>query len=320
VTERPTSPATQRAQAFVEAHRAGALALGRRLADLIDRPVEFVDAAARGLADLADSEYAAGELAIAPGIEHVLGVRSPLLQAVERGLRPALRRARAAEALWIAEALARRPEFEVRLLVHPFLRRSLEDDPERTWQLIRRIGADAREWITVDSLAHDVALGILLEPYRWAELEQLVYSPNRWERRLVGSTIATIPFEVVPDDRRGLASAPALGLVESLIGDDEPDVQKALSWALRSWTRVDPAGVRLLLEQESRRAAEEDDGARAWVVRDTLSAVDPDTADRLRRSLMGIRRRASAANTSRSYAAALGFRYAISINAPAGRG
>ena len=32
------------------------------------------------------------------------------------------------------------------------------------------------------------------EPYRWAELEQLVYSPSRWERRLVGSTVATIPF------------------------------------------------------------------------------------------------------------------------------
>ena len=30
------------------------------------------------------------------------------------------------------------------------------------------------------------------EPYRWAELEQLVYSPSRWERRLVGSTIATM--------------------------------------------------------------------------------------------------------------------------------
>ena len=34
--------------------------------------------------------------------------------------------------------------------------------------------------------------GIAREPYRWAELEQLVYSPSRWERRLVGSTIATM--------------------------------------------------------------------------------------------------------------------------------
>ena len=30
------------------------------------------------------------------------------------------------------------------------------------------------------------------EPLSTAELEQLVYSPSRWERRLVGSTIATM--------------------------------------------------------------------------------------------------------------------------------
>ena len=44
------------------------------------------------------------------------------------------------------------------------------------------------------------ARGSCNEPYRWAELEQLVYSPSRWERRLVGSTIATMPFV---DRRRG---------------------------------------------------------------------------------------------------------------------
>ena len=55
----------------------------------------------------------------------------------------------------------------------------------------RRRGAG--DWVTVDSLAHVAGRGILAEPYRWAELEQLVYSPSRWERRLVGSTIATIP-------------------------------------------------------------------------------------------------------------------------------
>ena len=46
--------------------------------------------------------------------------------------------------------------------------------------------------ITVDSLAHPYGKGIAAETYRWAELEQLVYSPSRWERRLIGSTVATM--------------------------------------------------------------------------------------------------------------------------------
>ena len=54
--------------------------------------------------------------------------------------------------------------------------------------------ADADDWITVDTLAHPFGKGILAEAYRWAELEQLTVSPSRWERRLVGSTIATMPF------------------------------------------------------------------------------------------------------------------------------
>ena len=51
---------------------------------------------------------------------------------------------------------------------------------------------EAGDWVTVDDLAHPYGIGIAAEPYRWAELEQLVYSPSRWERRLIGSTIATM--------------------------------------------------------------------------------------------------------------------------------
>ena len=60
---------------------------------------------------------------------------------------------------------------------------------------------EADDWITVDTLATPSARGILLEPYRWAELEQLVYSPSA--AGSAGSSarrIATIPF--VDRDRR----------------------------------------------------------------------------------------------------------------------
>ena len=141
---------------------------------------------------------------------------------------------------------------------------------------------------------------MLNEDYRWAELEQLVYSPSRWERRLVGSTIATIPFV---DRRRGRepgVAVHALGLIRELMGDAEPDVQKALAWALRSMAAVDRAATTTLLDDEATQAAATADGNRAWVIRDALPKLDPDDAERLRARLAGIRRRADAPSTSRA--------------------
>jgi len=301
------SPVTQRSVAFVEAHLARARGLGAQAGDLVDRPDDFQAVLEEGLATLGDPEYAAGLTRTAPGVGRVLGVRTPLLQAVARGLGPSIRRASPAEALWLAERLAGAEAFETRTFAAVLLRRSLPADPERSWQLMRRMAGQASSWVEVDTLARVTALGIAREPYRWAELGQLVYSPDRWERRLVGSTIASIPLEVPATGGRHLARSPGLELVGQLMGDAEPDVQKSLSWALRTWARVDPDGVSRFLEAETGRAAAGDDGHRAWVIRDSLQALPADTAADLRDRLAGIRRRPGDAGTSVAGEAARAF-------------
>ena len=289
---------TQRSVAFVEARRARARGLGTQVGDLIDRPDDFVAVLEEGLAALADPEYAAGLSRTAPGVGAVLGVRTPLLQAVARGMGASIRLASPAEALWLAHRLARAEAFETRTFAALLLRRSLAADPERSWQLVRQMASQASSWVEVDTLARVAALGIAREPYRWAELGQLVYSTDRWERRLVGSTIASIPLEVPAASRRQLARSPALEFVAQLMGDAEPDVQKALSWALRTWARVDPDGVLRFLEVETGLAAAAEDGNRTWVIRDSLQALPADTAADLRGRLAGIRRRPGAEGTS----------------------
>jgi 3-methyladenine DNA glycosylase AlkD len=189
----------------------------------------------------------------------------------------------------------------------PCLRRALRDEPERTWQLLRRLARGANDWISVDSLADVYAQGVLAERFRWAELEQLVYSEQPMERRLVGSTLARIAHAVPPDRRASLAGLPALTLIQSLMGDADDQVQKSLSWACREWAKVDPAGVTELLVEEARIAAATRDGCRAWVVRDALAALPPSTAARLREQLAGVRRRAGATSTSRAASVAAGF-------------
>lgn len=301
VLARPASAVDFAADAVaVVDRRPAAEALGRRLADAIPDPDAFAAELDAGLTALADPEYLAGQRRIAPGIGELHGVRWPLIEAVRRGFREATRRERTSGWLFVADRLLREPRLEARWFAFGLLERLVEDDTERAWQLLRRAARDAGDWITVDSLAHPVGRGVLNEPYRWAELEQLVYSPSRWERRLVGSTIATIPFI---DRRRGRAPDVAvhgIGLVRELIGDADADVQKALAWALRSMAGVDRAATTAFLEAEAATTAATGDGHRAWVVRAALPKLDPADAARIRERLGTTRRRAGAPSTSRA--------------------
>jgi 3-methyladenine DNA glycosylase AlkD len=313
-----SSPVSARANAFVAEHRDEAGALASRLGGLVDRPDLFVAETAAGFRALADPAYRAELERMVPGLGAAYGVRSPLLAPVHAAVRRACR-GRPDEALWLAERVSAVPELEVRGLARTLLRAAIETDPERSWQQVRGLARSAANWVDVDGLASVTALGVLLEPFRWAELGQLVYSPSAWERRLVASTIATLPFEVVPADRSRLATGPALDLLEQLLGDADAYVQKALSWAIRSWARVDPAGIERFVADQAALAADTRDGHRAWVLRDAVGALAPETAATTRQLLAGLRRAADEPPTSRASAAAGGFATLIGTTRPGDR-
>ena len=308
VVERPFSAITAAAREFVAEHLDQASALGLELGDLIDDPEIFAATVRSGYEALADPAYREGQLFIAPGLTDAIGVRMPLLSAVRRGISRRSRGVNPASLLWLAERLLRgRPPLEERLLAFELLERTIARDPERTWQILRQAASRAQEWITVDSLAHPYAKGILAEPVRWAEIEQLAYSSSPWERRLAGSTIATMPFVNRSAGREPEVAAHALPIVANLIGDADPDVQKALSWALRSMAVVDREAVAAFLERETETAVQTADGLRAWVIRDALQAVPAPRADSIRSRLAGIRRQAGARSTSAAAAVAAAF-------------
>jgi 3-methyladenine DNA glycosylase AlkD len=301
------SPATARAEAFVAAHREQAAVLGRHLAAMLDDADALASALERGLRTLADEEYRAGQQFVAPGIGTVLGVRNPLLAAAGAAFARSTRGDSPARLLLVADRLLRAEPLELRWFAFRLLDRLVRVEPERAWQLIRRAARDASDWITVDTLAHAVGRGVLNERYRWAELEQLVYAPSRWERRLVGSTIATIPFIDHRLGREPVVVHRGLSLIGELIGDAEPDVQKALSWALRSLAVVDVAAVTAFCEEQAATARAGDDGQRAWVIRDALPRLEPTRAAAIRDTLAGVRRRPGARSTSRASAVAADF-------------
>lgn len=299
--------ATAAAAAFVDQHLAAARTLGRDLAELVHEPEALAALAARGMRRLADPVYRDAQSWIAPGSENVAGVRAPLQRAVWGAFRRRTRGLRPSATVQIADALLREGTTELRLFAIELLMPVLRREPELAWQLLRRTARVAGEWITVDTLAHAFAAGILAEPYRWAELEQLVYSPSRWERRLVGSTIATIPFEDRAVGRTPAIASRGLGLIRELIGDREPDVQRSLSWALRSLVHADPDAVLAFCRAESEAAAATEDGNRAWVIRDALPKLPAAEATAIRARLAGIRRTLGAPSSSRASEIAASF-------------
>jgi 3-methyladenine DNA glycosylase AlkD len=308
--------ATPRAADIVDRRRPIADALGRHLGELVQDPDALLIELSRGLDGLSDPAYLAGQRRVAPGIGELHGVRSPLLAAVRRGFVASTRRDPPALLLLVADRLLRAPTLEEHWFAVDVLERTLGSDPERSWQLLRRAARQAGDWITVDSLASAVGRGILLEPYRWAELEQLVFSSSRWERRLVGSTIARIPYVDRRLGRDPAVAARSLALVSDLIGDAQPDVQKALSWALRSMAVVDRQAVDSFCRDQAAIAARDGDGHRAWVVRDTLGRLSPATAEAVRRELTGVRRRLGVPSTSRAAETAARFAGAAGLPDP----
>jgi 3-methyladenine DNA glycosylase AlkD len=306
-----TSEATARANAFVEEHLPQARALGVALAELTEEPESFVATLTDGLRSLEDPAYGAEQERVAPGSGPTLGVRWPLIRAIERPVRAALEEGSSASALWLAQRLATAAHREVRLFALPALRRSLGDDPERSWQLLRRMARASRDWISIDSLADVFARGILQEPFRWAEIEQLVYSPQRMERRLVGSTLATLPHRLPHGAPRSEAIerwAPrCLDLERQLMGDADDQVRKALGWAIREWSKVAPAPTEAFLRSETDIAVHTADGNRAWVIRDGLQHVAPALAIELRTRLATLRRRPTDVSTSPASQASAAF-------------
>jgi 3-methyladenine DNA glycosylase AlkD len=298
---------TQRAVAFVAARKPEAEALGTALAEHVGDPDAFAAALRTGLAALADPDYLEGMRSVAPGIGQVHGVRRPLLAAVARGFRHETRRDRPTSLLFIADRLFREPHLEARWFAFGLLERTLAADPERTWQLLRRGAREAGDWATVDDLAHPYGIGIAAEPYRWAELEQLVYSSSPWERRLIGSTIATMTHGNRRTGRDPQLVPTALDLLAQLMGDADSDVQKALAWAYRSLAQRDLGATTTALRGQADLAVEQGDGHRAWVIRDSLIKLDPNDADDLRSRLAGIRKRGGAPSTSPAAGAAARF-------------
>lgn len=284
-----------------------AAAVGRDAAESLADPTLVVATVRTGIA--------APVSAPATGRGAVLG-EERLLAALARGFIDATRGDPASALLDVAGALLRDPDRRLHRLALAVLERTVQVEPERSWQLLRAEARTAADTLAVAAIARPAAHGVLAEPFRWAELEQLMYSPSPWERRLAPGTVAVLPAAA---RRAGGPSALAagdlaargLGIVRELIGDADPGVQHDLVRALRTVARLDPPAAAAFLQAEAGRAIAEGDGHRAPVLSAAMPRVAPPGAAALAAALAAVPRVPHVPGdpgTSRAAAAARGFR------------
>lgn len=235
---------------------------------------------------------------------------APRLRAIGRSLAAALAGGSPASALWLALRFAAEPDRDARVCAIHALGRSLATDPERSWQLLRRLGRTADDPVVADALAVPMARGVLAERFRSAELEQVAFSDRACERALIGRTVARMPGVLPPDARARWDVRPALDLLAPIVGDADAAVADAIARAWRALARTDAQSVATRLAAEAETAARTADGARAATIRAALPALPAAEAAAIRTRLGGLRRLPGAPGTSSAAAIARQFGFA----------
>lgn len=200
---------------------------------------------------LADPEYRAGSLMVAPTAQRVYGVRTP----DSRRLARAWSRAHSdsppdavmalVQSLWSAGSRDERLLGLEILFLHPEAVRSLQRSHFDAWRL------DIDNWGVCDFLATRI-LGPWAEAEpgrRLAYLEELIGDPHLYSRRL--GLVASVHL-----NREGTQFGDwTLAQADRLIDERDPMITKAVSWSLRQMTKHQAALVEDYLAKRGDRIA-----------------------------------------------------------------
>jgi 3-methyladenine DNA glycosylase AlkD len=171
----------------------------------------------------------------------ILGAPVPEIRKILRPLARSLRGEPASQVLDVARSLLGTDVHEARQMAFELVggRKDVLDGLDA--ELIESLGCGNDNWASVDCFSVFVsgpcwrngAIGDE-DVLRWARSE------DRWWRRT--ALVSTVPLNM--RSRGGTGDVPCtLRVCTELVGDPDPMVAKALSWALRSLCGIDPGAV-----------------------------------------------------------------------------
>ena len=197
------------------------------------------------LQELGDPERAAGEKRYLKSELEFLGVTVPVIRREAR----ALGRLTRPDAVEIAAALWERPVFDLRFAAVEVLVHAVAELLPEDLAVVERFLREAKTWALVDGLAAEVA-GPIVERHPdegGAVLDRWAADPDFWLRR------ASLLALLIPLRQGGGDFERFSRYAESMLGEKEFFIRKAIGWVLRDTSRKRPELVRAWVEARRER-------------------------------------------------------------------
>ncbi len=155
--------------------------------------------------------------------------------------------------------------WEGRLVASTFLGSMELTAPERVMPVIHQLAETCVAWEDCDQLAMRALEPVVRkQPDEYLDtLDPWVKDPDKWVRRAAITVIGRLPMKHPSYTERCLL------MVEAALGDDDLDVRRALSFAIRASAKGDTDAVKAFIERQAPRT----DPASIWVLCDVIRSM-----------------------------------------------
>jgi 3-methyladenine DNA glycosylase AlkD len=194
----------------------------------------------------------------------VIGVPVPALSEIGKEIGKVARK-RVDDFLPLARLLWDDYGREGRLVACTFLGPMELAAPERVMPAIEEMARTCATWEDCDQLAMRALEPVVRKkPEEYlATMEDWVGDPNKWVRRAGITVVARLPM------KRPEYTATCLDMVEPALGDEDQDVRRAVSFAIRMGARGESGAVVDFIKNQAHRT----DAASIWVLCDAMRSM-----------------------------------------------
>ncbi|NIS81027.1 MAG: hypothetical protein GTO14_12650 [Anaerolineales bacterium] len=196
--------------------------------------------------------------------QETLGIPVPVLKSIGKGIGKAARK-RVDDFLPLAQLLWNEYGREGRVVAVIPLGAMELANPERIIPLLRKICRTCLTWEDADRLAMDALEPIIRkQPEQWlSAVEPWLEDANKWVRRAGVTVVGRLPM------KQPEYAARCLEMINGMLCDEEEDVKKAVSFAIRLVARGEIRPVRDFLA----RHIPASDPAATWVLCDAIRSM-----------------------------------------------
>jgi 3-methyladenine DNA glycosylase AlkD len=235
----------------------------KELLEKADKPEEFTRGLQELLKSLVDEKATKNYQRIIPDTGKFFGVPLPILRVVATEIGNFIRK-EPTEARSLLETIWNEGSFEARQIAGKCLEKFGPKNPEICLDFVSSVLPDLDNWAVCDNLA---MFGVEPIVYSNPELilplsEKWSKDKNKWIRRF--SVVTLRGYKKVQTTNN------VFEILDLVMGDNEKDIKKAVSWILREITKKNPAEVAEFLTRWAKANPGKD--AR-WIIKDGMKKL-----------------------------------------------